>query len=143
MKKHLRNVSASERGAFDLPSVMTAVIIAGIIIAVAGAAIYFVVPWSYEKDAKQRLANVAIAQEAYFNKTANTLAGSTYAPTLEELAAKDLNVQADNVTLTASATRKCYVATVISKNNKSFVVHNGETEPVEFITGTTPSGLTC
>ncbi len=78
------NTLASERGAFDLPSIITGVVVVGVLTAGVLASVFGVIPFAQDNGAKQDLSAVRTAQGvqlakhgAYLDKSGLAAAGLT------------------------------------------------------------------
>jgi len=61
----VKRIIASSRGAIDLASIMVGIIVIGLISATVAATVFAVIPWTQDSAAKQQLANIRTAENAY------------------------------------------------------------------------------
>lgn len=120
----LRSSSASQSGAFDLPSILVGVVVVGILTAGVLAAVFGVIPFAQDSGARQDLdatrtaQGVAKAKDGRFMDTAG-LDDAGYAKARPRVAAA------------TDAKGSCYVAVSRSATGKTFVATNTATSAVE------------
>lgn len=126
----LRKAFRSSAGAFDLPSIITGVVVVGILAAGVLAAVFGVIPWAQDNAAKQDLDSVRTAQgvskvkEGSFEDAAG-LSSKAYLPVT------------DSLTVATDASKSCYVATSKSGSGKVFYNTSTKPEPALYVPGTT------
>lgn len=131
----LTTLLRSMRGAFDLPSIITAVVVVGILAAGVLVAIFGVIPWSQDNAAKQDLAAVRTAEGTHVSKDSGFvnlagLQGARYLPGAVE-----------RLTVDANAEGTCYLGIAKSGTGKLFYSTDKANEPrVMTPTTTTTSG---
>lgn len=139
----------SARGAFDLPSIITGVVIVGILAAGVLAAIFGVIPFAQENGAKQDLAAVRTAEAVAKTKDGKFLdvAGlrsAGYLPSVSSAAAStedgeftrvaDVNPRKPTFTVGVGPNGTCYVALSFSPG-KVFYATDTVPEPRVLLTG--------
>ena len=127
-----REALRSARGAFDLPSIITGVVVVGVLVAGALAAIFGVIPFAQDNGAKQDLAAVRTAEGVAKTKDGKFLdgAGLQGAKYLSSLTSSGVKTDAGG---------SCYVAVAKSGTGAVFYATDASTEP-KVLTSSTDTG---
>lgn len=128
-----RQLLRSTRGAFDLPSIITAVVVVGILTAGVFAAVFGVIPWAQDNAAKQDLTAVRTAEGVHLTKDgsfhdAAGLAAAQYLP------------RSEKVDVSVNTARTCYVGLAKSGSGKVFYSTDKSNEPYELTPTTVIDG---
>lgn len=114
-------------GAFDLPSIITGVVVVGILTAGVLAAIFGVIPWAQDRSAKQDLAAINTAQGVTYAKDGQVykdLAGINDAKLVSGL-------DPAKTTVKTGKAGKAYTASIMSSSGKKWCISNENTDPWE------------
>lgn len=89
----------NESGAFDLPSIITGVVVVGILTAGVLASIFGIIPFAQDKGAQQDLGSIVTAQGVYLAASTEQYGEkvNTYAADLDALAAEGVDLIGDKV----------------------------------------------
>lgn len=105
---------SSQRGSFDLSSIVVGAVVLGILAAGVLTTVFGVIPWAQDEQAKQNLSAVRTAEGTH----ATTDKGFVDLAGLQ--AAKYLPTPADRVTVDADPSGACYLAVAKSQSGKIF-----------------------
>lgn len=117
MYARLKKILSKERGMIDLGSVMTGVVVTGILGAFTAASFLVIIPWMNDKSATDDITLVQIAQDSYY--TDNNRYGN-----LNELKTAKRGylheTKSQKVCVTPSADKFDYSIVTVSKSGKKF-----------------------
>ncbi|WP_167534800.1 hypothetical protein [Pseudarthrobacter chlorophenolicus] len=130
-----RHVLKSVSGAFDLPSIITGVVVVGILAAGILAAVFAVIPFSQDNSAKQDLDSVRTAQGVAKAKD------SGYMDKASLIAVPYLS-SGDDVAVSTNTDRTCYLALSKSGTGKIYYSDNKSNEAKELVAGATVNCIT-
>ena len=134
---NVKEAFKNEAGAIDLASIMVGIIVIGLIGGVIAATVFAVIPWAQDNAAKQQLDSVVSAQSAYLGLSADKAADAdrNRYGSAAELASAGLLTAVPNLTITPTVSgtpaAPHYTATFKSATNKTFVVTDTATKPVQ------------
>ena len=77
-KGNMKEAFKNEEGGVDLASIMTGIIVIGLIGGVIAATVFAVIPWAQDNAAKQQLDSIAAAQAAYFSLSLDHYSSGRY-----------------------------------------------------------------
>lgn len=120
---------SDESGAFDLPSVITGVVVVGVLTAGVLASVFGVIPFAQDNGAKQDLAAVRTAQGVH-KATKN---GFTDKDGLR--GAKLLNDLPEQMLITATGDGAGFCASTVSPTGRTFILTSEMGQPEESTTG--------
>jgi len=121
----VKNSLRSEKGIFDLPSIMMGVVVTGILAAVTSAALILVVPWFQDNTAKNDINLIKVAETSSYNDT------SMYT-SFANLKTKNYlqKAMSTNACVVLSATSGDYTVYVTSQSNTIFSYNPANSAPV-------------
>jgi hypothetical protein len=142
--KSFRQTFTSEKGVIDLPSIITGVIITGILAAVVSASLIVVIPWFQTNAAKDDLTAVQVAettarQDSGQYASYNNLTGKNYlTPRDQKICIQVLNGGSDYEAFVRAANNKVWrltsATTGVAANPKAPVL----ADTIQEFTGTLP-----
>ena len=134
----------NEEGGVDLASIMTGIIVIGLIGGVIAATVFAVIPWAQDNAAKQQLDSIAAAQSAYMGLTSTSPLSIQGSPSLHQPNSYGDSAQLADSKLLSEAPTYCVTTTnegkgyqAYSKSNSGQVFTITESTPPTLLTGIT------
>lgn len=124
-KTTLREKFVNEDGAIDLASIIVGIIVLGIVGGIAAAVLFAVIPWTQNNAAKQQLASVVTAENAYTGDSAGRYTA---------ILGKYLNEENAGAYI-SSDEKNCYVAFKKSDTGNYYYITSKNPKPAEVKVG--------
>lgn len=133
----------NQKGAIDLASIMTGVIVTGLIGGVISATVFAVIPWSQDHAAKSQLQQIVAAQSAYRGMSGEPslpagYPAKSYADS-SHLAGTGLLAEGDNY-CTVRINDTGYIGVAVSKTTRIYSVTDENTAPKAITEAEVPEG---
>lgn len=132
----MNKLYTDDRGAIDLPSVMVAVIIIGLLAILVGLKVIPLIPWAQDTAAKHSLSKAVDAQATarifegnYVSEERLVEMGLLKASDAEKIETIALRAPFDGINRSGSTAGNHFASFIISPTGKEFVAHDGDTNP--------------
>ena len=125
MFSRIKKALKKEQGMLDLGSIMTGVVVTGILGAVVAASFVVVIPWFQDKTAQDDINLIKVAQDSHYSD--KSVYGDEDALVAARYLHKTLSATACVAVLTSGSDYNIYVT---SKSNKIFKYNPADIKPV-------------